>query len=138
MPQAQAFVQTCDDFRIQKPLQEFFENTLNLYAVDLKTDLGGIKEVFEGTPKRDWIFDNIKASIEQHQIERVILVNHTDCTAYGGSDKFANQNEEVETHEIQLRHAVSDVKAKFPNMNVEAYLVILGKLDEPTTIKKVI
>ena len=139
MPQAQAFVQACDDFRIQKPLQDFFENSLNLYAVELKTDLGGVKEIFDGTLKREWIFDNIKASIDQHQIARIILVNHTDCTAYGGWDAFRNPNEEIQLHEIQLRHAVSDVKAKFPQLPVEAYLMILGRLsDEPTTIKKVI
>ncbi|MBX4187315.1 MAG: hypothetical protein KW802_03620 [Candidatus Doudnabacteria bacterium] len=138
MAQAQAFVQTCDDFEIQKPLQEFFENTLNLYAVDLKTDLGGIKEIFEGTPKRDWIFENLKQSVEKHNVERVILINHTNCAAYGGSDAFTSEEEEIHTHEIQLRHAVSDVKAKFPQLTVEAYLIILGKLDEPTKIQQVI
>lgn len=135
MPQAQAFVQTCDDFRIQKILQNFFENTLNLYAVDLKTDFGGIKEIFDASPKREWIFDNIQASIDKHQINRIILINHTQCEAY---QEFPNQEEEIHTHEIQLRHAVSGVKAKFPEKIVEAYLIILGKLDEPTKIRQVI
>src|SRR5258708_18195966 len=139
MPQAQAFVQACDDFRIQKILQDFFENTLNLYNVELETDLGGVKEIFDGTAKRDWIFENIQASIDQHQITQIILINHTDCTAYGGWDAFPNPDEEIHLHEIQLRHAVSGVKAKFPRLTVSAYLIILGRLsDEPTTIKKVI
>jgi hypothetical protein len=135
MPEAQAFVQSCDDFEIQKPLQEFFENNLNLYAIDLKTDLGGVKEIFDGTPKRDWIFDNIQTSVTRHGVNRIILINHTQCNAYS---KFANEAEEIATHELQLRHAVSDVKAKFPDKTVEAYLVILGKLDAPTTVRKVI
>ncbi|OGE74114.1 MAG: hypothetical protein A3I07_00280 [Candidatus Doudnabacteria bacterium RIFCSPLOWO2_02_FULL_42_9] len=135
MAKAQVFVQTCDDFRIQKPLQNYFENSLNLYAVDLKTDLGGVKEIFEGTPKRDWIFENIQASIDKHGIEKVILINHTDCEAY---EKFQTPEEEIHTHEIQLRHAVSDVHAKFPSLQVEAYLIVLAHLDEPTTIHKVI
>jgi hypothetical protein len=135
MDPAQAFVHTCDEFEIQKPLQQFFENNLNLYAVDLKTDLGGVKEIFEGTSKREWIFDNIKKSIEEHKVNRIILINHTSCGAY---EQFATQEEEIRTHEIHLRHAVSDVKAKFSDKIVEAYLVVLGKLDEPTTIKQVI
>jgi hypothetical protein len=135
MPQAQAFVQSCDDYQIQKPLQNFFENTLNLYAVDLKTDLGGIKEIFEGTEKRDWIFQNIQNSIEKHQIDRIILINHTGCSGYA---EFPNAEEEIHTHELQLRHAVSDVKAKFSGKVVEAYLIILGKLDEPTTVHQVV
>jgi hypothetical protein len=135
MPQAQAFVQTCDDFRIQKPLQEFFENTLNLYAVDLKTDFGGIKEIFDASEKREWIFENMKASIEKHQIGRIILINHTECEAY---PEYKSQEDEIHEHEIQLRHAVSGTKAKFPDKIVEAYLVVLGKLDEPTTIRQII
>ncbi len=135
MSKAQAFAHTCDEFEIQKPLQQFFENNLNLYAVDLKTDLGGVKEIFEGTPKRDWIFENINKAIEEHQVERIILINHTGCGAY---PQFPNQEEEIRTHEIHLRHAVSDVKAKFSDKVVEAYLVVMGKLNEPTTVRQVI
>ncbi|MBX4191847.1 MAG: hypothetical protein KW804_03545 [Candidatus Doudnabacteria bacterium] len=135
MAQAQAFVQACDDFEIQKALQAFFENTLSLYAVDLKTDLGGIKEIFEGTEKREWIFDNLKSSIEKHEVGKVILINHTGCTAY---PEFPSLEEEIHTHEIQLRHAVSDVKARFPQLEVSAYLMIVGKLDEPTKVQQVI
>ncbi len=134
MPQAQIFVQTCDDFRIQKALQNFFENTLNAYAVDLKTDLGGVKEIFEGGERREWIFENIKTAIENDQIERIILVNHTSCEAY---PQFESSEEEIRTHEIHLRHAVSDVQARFER-TVEAYLIVLGKLDDPTTIHQVV
>jgi hypothetical protein len=135
MAHAQAFVQTCDDFQIQKTVQDLLENQLNVYAVDLKTDLGGVKEIFEGTPKREWIFENIQVSIDKHQIDRIILINHTGCSAY---NDFSNQEEEIHTHEIQLRHAVSAVKAKFTQKEVEAYLIILGKGDEPTKFQKVV
>ena len=135
MAQAQAFVQACDDFRIQKTLQQFFEYNLNLYAIDLKTDVGGVKDIVEGGMKRDWIFQNLQSSIDNHQVNRIILFNHTYCTGYGGSRAFENLEAEVRQHEIQLRHAASDVKAKFPEKEVEAYLIVLGSSGE---IKKVV
>src|SRR6185436_6239720 len=134
MPQAQAIVHTCTDFRIQKPLQQFIEDTLNLYAVDLITDAGGTKKIFEEGAIREYIFENFMHSIKDHQANKIILVNHTDCSAYGGSESFKSPAEEIQTHEIQLRHAVSDVHARFPDKTVEAYLIVLGKLDEPTTV----
>ena len=138
MPQAQAIVHTCTDFRIQKPLAQFIEGTLNLYAVDIKTDTGGIKKIFEEGPIREYIFENFKHSIKDHEVERIILINHTDCSAYGGSDAYKSQEDEFHEHEIQLRHAVSDVKARFPDKTVEAYLIVLGELNEPATVRKVI
>jgi len=138
MPQSQAIIHTCTDFRIQKPLQQFIEGTLNLYAVDLKTDVGGAKNIFVEGPIREYIFDNFTHSIKDHQAERIILINHTDCSAYGGAGAFVNQEAEIHEHEIQLRHAVSDVKARFPDKTVEAYLIVLGQMNEPVTVKKVI
>ena len=137
MHQAQAIIHTCTDYRIQKPLQKFIENVLNLYAVDLKTDGGGIKKIFEEGPIREYIFENFAHSINDHQASRIILINHTDCSAYGGSDAFQTIEDEIHEHEIQLRHAVSDVKARFADKEVEAYLFVLNENSDPE-IKKVI
>lgn len=134
---AQAIVQTCIDFRLRKPLQDFIENELNLYSVDLKTDDGGIKEIYEGGPIREWIFKNMEIAFNLHEVNRVILINHTDCGAYGGKGAFENEEKEPEQHEIQLRHAVSDVRAKFPTKDVEAYLALIADNDT-VTFKKVV
>ncbi len=138
MSKIQALVYTCVDPRIQKPVQEYLENTLNLYAIDIKTVNGGIKEIFDHSPKQDEIFENIKKSIDEQQVDRIILINHTNCEAYEDTGAFVDKSTEINTHEIHLRHAVSNVKAKFSSVSVEAYLVLLGQANEQTSVQKVI
>jgi hypothetical protein len=122
--QAQAIALTCIDFRFRRALQEFFENELNLYAVDHKADDGGVKMLLNEGPVRDWIFANFEIAFNKHNINRVILVNHQDCEAYGGSESFDGTDDEINKQEVQLRHGVSVVQSKYPDKQVEAYLAL--------------
>jgi hypothetical protein len=118
---AQAVALTCIDFRFRKAFQEFFEEQLNLYSIDHKADAGGVKMIVEEGPVRDWILKNFETAVKLHNVNRIILINHQDCGAYGGKEAFASTEEEIKFHEIQLRHAVSVVRSKFPDKQIEAY-----------------
>jgi carbonic anhydrase len=134
---AQAIIQTCIDFRFREPLNKFIEEELNLHSVDIKTDGGGVKKIFEEGPIRDWIFANYEIAFDLHGVERVILINHQDCGAYGGSKAHPNEQAEIDAHEIQLRHSVSIVRAKYPNKQIDAYLALIDK-NGNVTFKQVI
>lgn len=135
--QAQAIALTCIDFRFRKAIQDFFENELNIYSVDHMAQGGGAKMLLEEGPIRQWIFDNFDIAFNKHNVNRVILINHQDCGAYGGSESFAGPEDEVAKQEIQLRHGVSVVQSKYPNKQVEAYLALMDK-DNQISFKKVI
>jgi hypothetical protein len=135
--QAQAIALTCIDFRFRKALQNFFENELNLYAIDHMAQGGGAKMVVEEGPIREWVFANFDIAFNKHAVNRVILINHQDCGAYGGSDAFNGLEDEIAKQEIQLRHGVSVVQSKYPDKQVEAYLALLGEGDS-IEFKKVI
>ena len=134
---AQAIALTCIDFRFRKALHDFFENELNIYAVDHKADGGGCKMIVEEGPVREWIFKNFDIAFDKHGVNRVILVNHQDCGAYGGSEAFNGLEDEIAKQEIQLRHGVSVVQSRYPDKQVEAYLALLGD-ENKVTFKKVI
>ena len=135
--QAQAIAVTCIDFRFRKALQDFFENELNLYAVDHMAQGGGAKKIVEEGPVREWTFENFDIAFGKHAVNRVILINHQDCGAYGGSSAFNGLEDEIAKQEIQLRHAVSVVQSKYPDKQVEAYLALLDDNDK-VSFKKVI
>jgi len=80
---------------------------------------------------------NFDIAFNKHNVERVILINHQDCGAYGGSEAFNGLEDEVAKQEIQLRHAVSVVHSKYPDKQVDAYLAMLGDQDQ-VSFKKVI
>jgi hypothetical protein len=135
--QAQAIALTCIDFRFRKALQDFFENELNLYAIDHMAHGGGVKTLIPEGPIRDWVFENFDIAFNKHAVNRVILINHQDCGAYGGSDAFNDLEDEIAKQEIQLRHGVSVVQSKYPDKQVEAYLALIDDGNQ-VTFKKVI
>lgn len=134
---AQAIALTCIDFRFRKALHEFLENELNVYAVDHMAQGGGAKMLIEEGPIREWIFTNFDIAFTKHAVNRVILINHQDCGAYGGSAAFSGLEDELAKQEMWLRHGVSVVQSKYPDKQVEAYLALLGDQDQ-VTFKKVI
>jgi hypothetical protein len=132
---AQAIVLTCIDFRFRKAVQKFLEEDLNLTDFDLKGDAGGAKELLTDGPVKDWIMRNFQIAFDLHEVNRVILINHTDCGAYGGSKLHGSVEEEKKFHEEQLKQAVAVVRAVYPNKEFEAYLAILG---EPIVLQKIV
>ncbi len=135
---AQAVALTCIDFRFRKALHDFFENELNLYAVDHMAIGGGVKQLIENEGElRDFIYKNFDIAVNLHKVNKVILINHQDCGAYGGTAAFQSPEVEITEQEVYLRHAVSAVHAKYPDKQVEAYLALIDS-DNNITFKKVI
>ena len=123
---AQAIVLSCIDFRFRQPLAEFLAKELNLFEFDHKTDGGGVKQLLAEGPVKDWILANLEIAFNLHDVSRIILVNHQDCGAYGGSSNFNSVEKELAFHRNQLTQAALLLKEKYPNMQVQAYLGLLG------------
>ncbi|MBI4363564.1 MAG: hypothetical protein HY545_01825 [Candidatus Doudnabacteria bacterium] len=121
---AQAIVLSCIDFRFRNAVNQFVEQ-LGISDFDLKSDAGGVKQIVEKTSAGDWILKNFEIAFDLHDVERVILINHEDCGAYGGSKKFANSKEEINFQNQQLKLAVDILKQKYPDKQIEAYLARL-------------
>ena len=51
------------------------------------------------------VLSNINISLKLHDPDLIVLVNHEDCGAYGGSKKFASKEEEEQFHEQELDKA---------------------------------
>lgn len=76
------------------------------------------------------LLENIKISIELHKPNRIILTNHLDCGAYGGSQKFNSKEIEIEFHKNELREAKKIVQKEFPGMIVETEFISKDALGE--------
>lgn len=132
---AQAIALSCIDFRFRKAVQNFLDKELGLRDVDFKGDAGGVKQIVEKTPAGDWICKNFEISFDLHEADKIILINHEDCGAYGGSKNFSAETEEAEFHSEQLRQAVAILKEKYPNKQIEAYF---ARLTDPVKFEKVV
>lgn len=74
---------------------------------------------------RDFVLDQIRKSIRLHGTDRVILMLHSDCGAYGGlAGGFGGDARvEAERQYCELRRAAANLLAAVPGIKVECYFV---------------
>ena len=95
---------------------------------DLIQIAGSGKNLISPSEKEDKItlLNNIEISIQLHNSQKLILVNHIDCGAYGGSRNFKSQKEEVKFHKEEYKKAKKIIHGKFPQLPVNTELLIMG------------
>ena len=74
-------------------------------------------------------FDNLKTSINLHNIQKLIIINHFDC----GVAKIINKKKvfdkkvEIEIHKEAFKIIKNKIKKKFPKLKIELNLISLKK-----------
>lgn len=117
---ADACVVWCFDDRFYKLLKAFGKQE-GFGHIDLVKVAGGAKALAGGgSPDREFLLSQIKASARLHGTKRVILMLHRDCGAYGGSKAFSDADAEREELVQQLRQAQGLVK-KETGLAADAY-----------------
>ena len=72
-------------------------------------------------------YDNLATSIQLHQIEKLIVINHKDCGAAkiaNGKKEFTFVNEK-KIHQESFLKIKKQIKKKFPKLKVELNLISL-------------
>ncbi|HXK06982.1 MAG TPA: carbonic anhydrase [Verrucomicrobiae bacterium] len=73
---------------------------------------------------RDFVLNQIRISMRLHQTQRVILMLHSDCAAYGGVEAFnGDADAERANHREELHKAVKLLADEIPGIAVDAYFV---------------
>ncbi len=118
-----ALIIHCTDFRLQDALRSFLEKQKLLGTVDVVALAGGVQEIAQSErPEGTMTFRQVQSSSDLHQIKEVMLVNHTDCGAYGGREAFSDRSAEMERHTDDLRTARAVVSRAFPELTVRLYI----------------
>jgi hypothetical protein len=122
---ADATVLCCFDGRFRSAIDEFLR-TQQIRKPDIIVVGGGTKTL--ASPRsdfeREFLVEQIGLSLKLHRAERIVLINHSDCGAYGGSVAFQHDVEtETKYHAHELQTAVTLVAKIFPTITVEAYFV---------------
>jgi len=113
----------CIDFRMHGKICDAL--TYGGYRdFDLIALPGGSKALVD-EDSRPTVFAAIEQAIAVHKVKRLIIADHVDCKAHGGSERFTNSDEETTMHEQALRQAAEIVKSRFPEL--EVVLVYAGR-----------
>ncbi len=132
----EAVVLSCIDFRFWKETMEFVENELNIKSFDFPSLPGAAKMINESVDG-DAADQCIDVPVRLHHVQKIIIVNHEDCGAYGGSAKFGkDREEEQEFHTRELNKAKKKLSLKYPDK--EIILVYAKLIDNGDNIKFVL
>ncbi len=115
-----AAVVNCFDARIQKNINDWLQRRFSLADYDHISLAGGVRDL-------ETVLKQVGLSWRLHSIEKVILINHEDCGAYGTEST-------PERHAADLRAAAARVKAAHPQVEVELYYLHLTGIMEPVSL----
>jgi carbonic anhydrase len=131
----EAMLLTCIDPRFPEPTIKYMEsrNMVGKYSqfTFAGAAIGVVAPPFKAWRKTFW--DNLAASVQLHNIPKVIALDHRDCgaakIAYGEA-KVATRELETQTHKAALMEFRKDVGKRHPKMQVELSLIdIDGKVE---------
>lgn len=120
---ADACVVSCFDARFELVTRKFLKKRGIWWADPLKI-AGGAKTFASPAEEsqRDFTLEQVRTSVRLHKTNRVMLMVHSDCGAYGGLQAFdRNEEREAANHETELRAAANYLKCNLPAIAVECY-----------------
>ena len=125
----------CIDFRLMDQLFDWLKTKEMVVATcDEVAIAGAIKDLVEpkNSGEAEFILKQIDISAKLHKIERVILMNHTDCGAYGGHSAFSNEKEEEGRHLKDMNQAKKIILSRWPHLKV---MLVLADIKDDGTIE---
>jgi hypothetical protein len=120
-----AAVVWCFDNRFEAGFRKFLKR-LGVLNPDSIKIAGGARNL--ATPdcesESEFVIDQIRKSIRLHQTQRVILMVHSDCGAYGGLEAFGGDRRAESQRLIgDLQRAAAFVRSRIPSLQVDAYFI---------------
>ncbi len=123
----------CIDFRFGSAIKEYLETNQLRNNCDIVSIAGAAKNI--AAPAKDadaeLVLRQIEISKRLHEIKGVILMNHTDCGAYGGRKAFSSDEEERARHLDDMAKAADIIRAAHPDITIKS---VLAKIDDAGTI----
>jgi hypothetical protein len=133
---AKALVLSCIDFDILEAERYFLslQNLSNQYDL---TALAGASLALTGLPHpadAEAFWDQLDLSYRLHRIQKVMIFDHQDCTAY--ADKIdpklsQDRDREQKVHADYLNRAYRAIRDRYRDLNIELYFITLNAEVKP-------
>ena len=114
------FLIRCMDFRFHKALEDNLDKIIGEESCSFDSPGvggGGSKSVIDES-SREVLFGALDIAVEKHGVSRVVIADHIDCGAYGGSGQFECPEEERDFHLEKLNQAKKIVLEKYSQLEV--------------------
>ena len=134
---ADAALVWCFDDRFTLAVSKFLKRS-GVSRTDSIRVAGGPKALAspDDEAARAFVLEQLRLSRKLHATERVILIAHSDCLAWGGLARFQGDvRAESEHHRAALARAAEVVRSAIPEMRIECLFVDFEGVWEPETAR---
>ncbi len=109
----------CMDFRLRDELSEWIDRSgLFEGGFDVISLAGASKSLADGNDNiKDFLLSNISVSTVLHSADKVVILHHSDCGAYG-SFGFPSKEAEKERQLEDMMKSRDIIQAKYPQTEV--------------------
>ena len=127
MHKCKALVLHCMDFRFISKINEYLASQDLMGNFDDVSIAGACKNFVspQNDAERELLLKQIEISRRLHGMEEVILMNHTDCGAYGGHAAFESAEAEYRKHVEDMEASKKMILERWPELKVKKILVKL-------------
>ena len=110
----------CMDFRFHKQLLGLLPEILGEENVEYDSPgvAGGASKSVIDEDSRKVLFSAIDIAVEKHKIKRIVIVDHIDCGAYGGSGEHKDAEAEEKFHVEKLAEGKKILNSKYLELEV--------------------
>lgn len=132
-----ALVLTCVDHRLHRWDHPYLADYLRgkrigLAAWDLLTVPGACRDLVaaDAGTRKEALLHAITTAHETHRIVQLLVVNHSDCAAYGGRSAFPDETEEYRKHAADLRSVREMLRSVLPNLDTRLFYAMVEERAE--------
>lgn len=127
-----ALILRCIDFRFGKAIKKYLEEQGLLGDIDIVSVAGAAKNLVSPNSPSDteFILRQIEISKKLHNIKELILMNHTDCGAYGGRKAFGSDGAEKTQHIEDMKKAGKLIHTRYPDLEIKTILATISPTHE--------
>ncbi len=110
----------CMDFRFHGYIDQHLAEVIGEegLAYDSPGLGAGGSKVLIDEDSREMALKYIGLALKLHGVSRLVIIDHIDCGAWGGSKAFSSQSDEEEFHRAKLEDAKAIVQKAFPSLEV--------------------
>lgn len=122
-----ALVVCCMDFRLQTAVRDFLVSRGLLDQYDLTGELGAAKSLTDDIEEEgQYLLRKIDIALQKHKITEVIIIQHTDCAAFGGGSAFSSYDRERHRMLDVLERARGEIQSRFPQLKITKALAVIN------------
>jgi hypothetical protein len=110
----------CIDRRFREEITNYLRDRYGKFGFYDPAHAGGIQYLAsDDSEEHHYALVNIHLVLEHYPNAEIVLINHEDCLAYGGSENFKNDTQkEFAFHTEELAKAENLLRATFPNTKI--------------------